>query len=270
MANITVKANIEEIKSILYELGIIRTIDTSIKVRTSGVKVFIDGALIGYSNDAESLVTTFRQIRRLGKIDENVNIAYHTDTRIGGPSKEIYVNCDAGRVRRPLIMVENGEPKLKQENINKLKTGEVGWRDLIRLGVIEYLDADEEENAFISLDYSKITPKHTHVEISTYTILGICTSIIPYAEHNQSPRNSYEAAMAKQALGIYSVNFANRVDTQSHILHYPQTPIVKTKPMDVLGYYARPSGQNFIVAVLSYGGYNMEDAIVFNKSAIER
>lgn len=270
MATISVSTNVEEVKGVLYRLGLIRPRDADIDVRTNGAKVFVDGALVGYSTDADSLVTTFRQMRRLGKISSDVNIAYYADSERGESSKEIYVNCDAGRVRRPLIIVENGESKLKQEHIAKLRTGELRWRDLVRMGIVEYLDAEEEENANISLDYSSLSSNHTHLEISSCTILGICAAIIPYAEHNQSPRNSYEAAMAKQALGIYSANFLNRIDTQSHILHYPQIPLVKTKPMDILGYYKRPSGQNFVVAVVSYGGYNMEDALVFNKSSIER
>jgi len=108
------------------------------------------------------------------------------------------------------------------------------------------------------------------VEVAPYTVLGICASLIPYAEHNQSPRNSYEAAMAKQALGVYATNYLLRVDSRSHILEYPQMPLVKTKPMDIIGHDNRPSGQNCVVAVISFEGYNMEDALIFNKASIER
>ncbi|MFQ6095815.1 MAG: DNA-directed RNA polymerase subunit B, partial [Candidatus Bathyarchaeia archaeon] len=148
--------------------------------------------------------------------------------------------------------------------------GELSWHDLVKIGVIEYLDAEEEENALVALNPESLTPNHTHLEIAPYTILGICASVIPYAEHNQSPRNSYEAAMAKQALGIYSTNFFNRLDSRSHILHYPQLPLVQTKPMEVIGYNNKPPGQNCVLAVISFGGYNMEDALVFNKSSIDR
>ena len=120
--------------------------------------------------------------------------------------------------------------------LKRVRSEEWTWADLIKKGILEYIDAEEEENIYVALDFDKITPEHTHVEIATYTILGICASIIPYPEHNQSPRNSYEAAMSKQALGINLTNFPNRVDSRSHILHYPQTPLVKTKPMEVIGY----------------------------------
>jgi DNA-directed RNA polymerase subunit B len=146
--------------------------------------------------------------------------------------------------------------------------------DLGELGgtrhIIEYIDAEEEENVLVSLSSEDLTPEHTHLEISPYTILGICASTIPYAEHNQSPRNSYESAMSKQALGMYATNFRLRVDSRSHIMHYPQKPLVKTEPMDLIGYNLRPSGQNCVVAVLSFEGYNMEDALIFNKASIER
>ncbi|NIU83584.1 MAG: DNA-directed RNA polymerase subunit B, partial [Candidatus Thorarchaeota archaeon] len=122
----------------------------------------------------------------------------------------------------------------------------------------------------MAISEKELTPKHTHHELCAYTILGVGASLIPYAEHNQSPRNTYQAAMAKQAPGVYTLNYNDRTDTRAHLLHYPQKPLVRTKPLDVLGYNQRPAGQNFIVAVLSSNGYNMEDAIIFNKSAVER
>jgi DNA-directed RNA polymerase subunit B len=169
-----------------------------------------------------------------------------------------------------LIIVENGVPKLQREHVEKVSTGEWSWEDLLKTGIVEYLDAEEEENAYIALTPEETSPERTHLEIATYTILGICSSTIPYAEHNQSPRNSYQAAMAKQALGIYATNFQQRVDSRSHILHYPQVPIAETALMATMGYKLRPSGQNYVVAVLSFEGYNMEDALVFNKASIER
>jgi len=117
---------------------------------------------------------------------------------------------------------------------------------------------------------NKITKEHTHVEISPAFILGVSASLIPFAEHNQSPRNTYEAGMAKQALGLYAPNYRIRVDTRAHLLHYSQTPIVRTQTIDLIGYDKRAAGQNFVVAVLSYEGYNIEDALVINKASIER
>jgi len=154
--------------------------------------------------------------------------------------------------------------------VEAIQRGEIRWEDLVERGVIEYLDAEEEENALIAVTPNRITERTTHLEIAPYTILGICASLIPYPEHNQSPRNAYESAMAKQALGMFSVNYANRVDSRAHILHYPQVPVVRTKPMDIIKYDSRPAGQNCVVALLCYQGYNMEDAIIINKSSVDR
>jgi DNA-directed RNA polymerase subunit B len=267
-ACISVGVNPEKIKRTLFSMGVTPVQEANEALKLSGAKVFVDGNLVGYCRSPEDLTREFRERRRMGEISTEVNMAYFS--KIHGEREEIYVNCDEGRVRRPLIIVENGVPKLQPEYIEKVASGEWSWEDLVKNGVIEYLDAEEEENAYVALIFDEVTPEHTHTEIATHIILGICASTIPYAEHNQSPRNSYQAAMAKQALGIYATNFHQRVDSRSHILHYPQVPLVETALMDILGYKLRPSGQNCVVAVLSYEGYNMEDALIFNKASIER
>jgi len=267
-ACISVGVNPEKIKQTLFSMGVVPVQESNETMKISGAKVFVDGNIIGYCNSPEELAKEFRDMRRRAEISTEVNMAYFSKAH--GEREEAYVNCDEGRVRRPLIIVENGAPKLQQEYVERITSGEWSWEDLVKSGLVEYLDAEEEENAYVALTPEEVTKEHTHLEIATYTILGVCASTIPYAEHNQSPRNSYQAAMAKQALGIYATNFQQRVDSRSHILHYPQLPIVDTALMETMGYKLRPSGQNCIVAVLSFEGYNMEDALVFNKASIER
>jgi DNA-directed RNA polymerase subunit B len=267
-ACISVGVNPEKIKQILFSMGVMPVYETNETLKRSGAKVFVDGNIVGYSNTPEELTHEFRERRRRGEISTEVNIAYFSKIHV--KRDEVYVNCDEGRVRRPLITVENGAPKLQTEHIEKIYSGEWSWEDLVKNAIIEYLDAEEEENALVAISLEETTPEHTHMEIATYTILGICASTIPYAEHNQSPRNSYQAAMAKQALGIYATDFNQRVDSRSHILHYPQAPLIETALMEMIGYTLRPSGQNCVVAVLSFEGYNMEDALIFNKASIER
>jgi len=267
-ASISVSVNPEKIKQILYGMGVVPICEANEALRLSGAKVFVDGNIIGYCNSPAELTQEFRERRRRGEVSTEVNMAY--SSKIQGERDEIYINCDEGRVRRPLIIVDAGVPKLQPEHIEKVATGEWSWEDLVKNGTIEYLDAEEEENAYVAISFAEVAPEHTHVEIATHTILGICASTIPYAEHNQSPRNSYQAAMAKQALGVYATNFHQRLDSRSHILHYPQVPLVETALMEMMGYKLRPSGQNCVVAVLSYEGYNMEDALIFNKASIER
>jgi DNA-directed RNA polymerase subunit B len=116
----------------------------------------------------------------------------------------------------------------------------------------------------------RLEPKHTHLEIDANLMLGVCTGLIPYPEHNSTPRNTMGSGMAKQALGVESVNYRRRPDTRSHLLHYPQAPLLRTQTMRYVHFTERPAGQNFVVAVLSYEGYNMQDALVFSKAAIDR
>ncbi|MCK9150443.1 DNA-directed RNA polymerase subunit B [Methanobacterium alcaliphilum] len=227
-------------------------------------KIYINGKLIGTCDDPETFVEEMREKRRSGEISDEMNITHYTET------DEVYIFNDPGRARRPLIIVKQGAPLLQEEHIARMRDGEMNWYDLIGEGVIEYLDAEEEENAYISMSLADLNEYHTHIEIDPSTMLGICAGIIPFANHNSSPRNTMEAGMTKQALGLYVSNYGLRTDTRAHLLHHPQTPIVKTRIIDATGYDKRPSGQNFVVAVMSYEGYNMEDALILNKASIER
>ena len=227
-------------------------------------KVFLNGSFLGVVENGEQFREKLIEKRRAGEIHHEVNVAFYDDTR------ELMINGDAGRVRRPLIAIKNGESQLTKDMFAWVKGGKWSWTDLLRNQVIEYVDAEEEENLFIAIDDEALNSESTHMEITPSTILGICASLIPYPEHNRSDRNVYEAGMAKQALGIFSANFRYRMDTRAHILHYPQKPLVKTHGMDAIHFESRPAGQNFIVAILSYEGYNMEDALLINKAAIER
>jgi len=267
-ATISIGTDPRDIIEKISSLDLVPSDKADRKIRKTGAKVIVDGIIAGYIMNSKSFSENLREMRRRGEISSEVNIAVIAPTHEKA-GIEVYLNCDAGRVRRPLAIVENGKPKLTTEIAEKIIRGEISWLDLVREGIIDYLDADEEENVLIALNESKINQATTHLELAPYTIMGICSSLIPYAEHNQSPRNAYESAMAKQALGIFSTNFDIRVDSRSHILHYPQIPLVKTKPMEIINFDERPSGQNCVLAVLSLQGYNMEDSIIINRSSIE-
>ena len=250
----------------LYSLGVVPLSEALIKRRRYAAKVFVDGLLVGYHANGEKLVQNLRELRRRGEISLSVNAALYRYPHV----QEVWINMDEGRVRRPLIVVKDGRPLLTREHVEGLKSRTLRFRDLISMGVIEFLDAEEEENALVALKPEDVTPEHTHLEICPYAILGAVVSIIPYAEHNQSPRNIYEGAMGKQALGVFAINYNLRVDSRSHLLVYPQKPIVVTKATELIGIEGRPIGQNMVVAILTGQGYNMEDAVVLNKSAVER
>ncbi len=232
----------------------------------TGTKVYVNMKLVGIHEDGDALVKVLRELRRQGKIHHEVNVVRYKTEKLD----EVYINCDRGRIRRPLLVVENGKLRLRREHVEKLRSGEWSWSDLVRNGIVEYLDAEEEENALIATTPEEVTEETTHLEISPAAILGVVASVIPYPEFNQSPRNSYEAAMAKQALGFSTANFLNRMDPRMHLLHYPQKALVRTRVFDLLDLDDRPFGQNMVVAVLTGGGYNIQDALVINKAAIER
>ena len=267
-AIISVSVSSEEVVEKLYEFGTAHFSDVKDSVKKDGARIFVDGKLIGYHKDGEKLANSLRELRRSSKIHPHVGISIHQPEQEGA-TKRLYVNCNAGRVLRSLIIVKDGKSVLTQDLLDKVTKKLVSWNDLIRMGVIELVDANEEENCLITFD-DKHVKKHTHIEIFPSAILGAGASIIPYPEHNQSPRNTYESAMAKQSLGFSTPMMNTSTYVRQHSMLYPQTPIVTTKAMGLLGLEKRPAGQNCVVAVLPFDGYNIEDAIVLSKSSVER
>ncbi len=262
MAEISTGTDESKVEKLMYKLGVNKI--TKGSERKGKAAAYINGRLVGIIENGQGLVDELRRNRRKGNLDEQVNIAFREDTN------EVRVNTDAGRVRRPAVVVENGKSKLTKDDIDKVKDGKMAWRELVQAGAVEYLDAEEEENTFVSIYEEQLTPEHTHLELHTLSMLGISAALVPYAEHNQSPRNTYGANMAKQALGLTTTSIHKRVDTRGHFLHYPHVPLIKTQVMDPVGFDRRPAGQNLVVAIATYGGYNMEDALIVNGASIDR
>ncbi|WP_435077033.1 DNA-directed RNA polymerase subunit B [Halococcus sp. AFM35] len=227
-------------------------------------KVYVNGSLVGTHADPEQLATQVRQARRRGDVGRTVNVSVKDGTN------EVIINADAGRARRPLIVVEEGEPLITESEVESLTEGDTEFEELVERGYIEFIDAEEEEDILVGVDEEDLTENHTHLEIDPQLIFGIGAGMIPYPEHNASPRITMGAGMIKQSLGLPSANYRIRPDTRQHLLHYPQLSMVKTQTTEQIGYDDRPAAQNFVVAVMSYEGFNIEDALVLNEGSVDR
>ena len=233
-------------------------------------KVYFNGDLIGTHESPVDLVTEIRQRRRKNMISNVVNVRYDDSLN------DVIINSDPGRIRRPLLVVgRNNRLKIKERDIDSLQQGKSEWDDLLNKGIVEYIDAEEEENCLIALneddlERNKKTHKYSHMEVDPMTILGVATSNVPFPEHNSSPRCTMGAGMSKQSLGLGQANYRTRPDTRGHLLHYAERPLVQTEAMKYNTLRTRPAGQNMVVAVMSYHGYNMEDALIFNQGSIDR
>ncbi|RNJ25287.1 DNA-directed RNA polymerase subunit B [Halosegnis longus] len=227
-------------------------------------KVYVNGSLIGTHPQPHELANNVREARRRGEVSEMVNVSVKEDTN------EVIINADAGRARRPLFVVENGEPLVSDEELEAVENGELDFDDLVDRGYIEYIDAEEEEDILVAVEGDEVTDDHTHLEVDPQLIFGIGAGMIPYPEHNASPRITMGSGMIKQSLGLPSANYRIRPDTRQHLLHYPQLSLVKTQTTEQIGYDDRPAAQNFVVAVMSYEGFNIEDALVLNGGSVDR
>ncbi|MEM0106705.1 MAG: hypothetical protein QXD11_00490 [Candidatus Micrarchaeaceae archaeon] len=227
-------------------------------------KVYLNGKYLGKVSDGEAYANEIRQNRRQGLLSGEINVVYKHST------KEVDIFSDRGRVRKPYIIVENGKSKFTEDIKTKLANKEIDFNYLIRRGIIEYLDADEEENALVALSPEDITNETTHLEIDPASNLSLIINASVFPEYNSIGKHSLVSNFIKQSQGLYALNFKNRYDARAFLLYYPQMPIVNSITYRKLNMYKHASGQNFVVALQTYYGYNMSDAVVLNKAAIDR
>jgi len=251
------------------------------------VMVQINGDIIGYNTEPVNLYNTMKTMKRKGNIPVTTSIAWDIQSNI------LMINTESGRLFRPFLIVDNTEngsklrlEKLIEENPNFWKEMKdkpfiefLAFLDKNEEGFIEYLDVEEIDKSMIAISHNElkktkkgswIPPKYTHCEINPSLIMGVLACNIPFSDHNQSPRNCYQSAMGKQAVGIYMSNYNNRIDTFGHILNYSQKPLARTKLAKYTNSEAMPSGINTVIAIMTKTGFNQEDSVMINKSALDR
>ena len=267
LTHISSRENSTFVKWLIRNLGTdsVKCIDKKIqKNLNKGSTIFMDGDFMGYHQYPPKLLYTIRFLRRIGLLGKYVSIEWDIIL------KTVNISTDGGRLCRPFIITTFGKIGIKQKEFKMIRETGFYWKDLVRDGTIEFLDVNEENNAFIASSRDKINLRTTHLELSPLVVLGFCASTIPLCNHNQSPRNTYQCAMSKQAAGTVSFNQNHRTDTLLSILSYPQKSLVKTKTLNLMGIDKLPTGTNTYVCVMSYSGYDLEDSIILNRDSVSR
>lgn len=276
---ITLDINPAPLLECFDEFGVIPLEQTKPYEISRYVKILVNGDWVGIHKEPNEFVNKIKTLRRRG-INLFMSIAWKINLN------EIYINTDAGRLARPVYIVEDNDTIITNEITKKLKNHKLSWDNLLSnldesnsIGVIEYIDTEEEDTCMIAMTYENLKKnsaknesyyRYTHCEIHPSLMLGVLASNIPFSDHNQAPRNIYQAAQGKQAIGIFATNYNNRMDTIGHILHYPQIPLVNTRESILVNSNELPSGQNAIVAIMSHTGYNQEDSLILNEDAVRR
>jgi DNA-directed RNA polymerase II subunit RPB2 len=284
MAHITIPTN----SAALYEyvapfIAKVESIESP-KDLYQKVKVFVNGAWIGITERPTELYENMKHKKYCGIINLYTSIVF--DYKL----LEIRICNDCGRLTRPLLKVRDNKALITADIISRLENKELCWNDLltncrIEESVLEYIDPEEQNLAMIAMKtkdkdqdhMNDITAKsllekykYTHCEIHPSTILGVLASCIPFPENNQAPRNTYQTAMGKQAIGVYATNYDQRMDKTAYVLNYPSRPLVDTRLMNIIQLNKIPSGCQIHVAIMAHTGYNQEDSVLVNKGSIDR
>jgi DNA-directed RNA polymerase II subunit RPB2 len=275
MGHITIPTN----SSSLYEYVrpyLLSVNDTHPNDMHGKVKVFVNGAWLGVTETPMELYSDMKDKKYRGIINIYISIVFDYK------SLEIRICNDGGRLTRPVLKVRDNKALISADIIDKLVSKEISWNDLLTNckldeSVIEYIDPEEQNYSMIAMKckhgyLQDLTQKfnYTHCEIHPSTVFGVLASCIPYPEHNQAPRNTYQCAMGKQAMGVYATNYDQRMDKTAYVLNYPSRPLVDTRLMNFIHLNRIPSGTQIHVAIMSHTGYNQEDSVLINKGSIDR
>ena len=275
------------VREFIHEFGVECITRENITLLAKNTWVFVNGDIAGIHKHPRDLYKQLKELKTQGRVHVYTSIAYDVQKNY------INISTEAGRLVRPIYIVNDNKLLLNKSHITAIKNNEVSWKNLIcgntiqndendenenKQTVIEYVDVEESNSLLIASTYKDLFKekigapemKYTHLEIHPSLILGVLASNIPFSNHNQAPRNTYQSAMGKQAIGLYATSFKKRLDTLSHVLNYPQQPIVKTNLSNELNLSKMPCGTNVIVAIATFTGYNQEDSVILNRSSVQR
>ena len=261
------------------------------------VPVFVNGGIVGYTVRPQVLRDVLKHLKWTGCLPAAASVGFSIRER------RVFVYLDEGRPLRPLIHLGSGG-EIPIEKIKRI----VSWRELITgnypatkerglyqagfidplasiervnledyikelapyTGALEYVDPYEANESYVAMYPEYIKPETSHLELHPSTIVGLLTSVIPFPNHNQSPRNQLSCSQSKQGLSVYATNYPNRFDNMVHVLSYSEAPIVRTLYYDYIADGQMGYGQNLVVAIGSFTGYNQDDGIIFNADSFQR
>jgi DNA-directed RNA polymerase II subunit RPB2 len=302
MSSITIQNNSQEtvIQTILDgDKNIKHPADINPLDMNKYVKIFINGdwnSVVLIKHGLE-VYKNLKNKKRESIIDKHVSILFDYDR------KEMRIYFDGGRLIRPLLIVEDNKLQLNDtiiKDINEeiLKSDiNKGWKRLLSKypNIIEYEDIESTNYLMIAFKHNKLEEsiqnknniieynestkinrygdyrwlRYSHCEFTGWIMLGAAASSIPFANHDYATKSIVYFSQAKQSIGIYLTSYKDRMDI-SQVLYHPQIPLAQTEAMKYNNFLDLPCGENTIVAIASYTGYNQEDSLVFNQSAIDR
>lgn len=238
-------------------IGALVDYDPVARIPPVGCIVKLNYKVFGCTTDPRALVAELRDRKRGGYFHPHTAVVWNVSTR------EVCVNTDGGRLVRPLLVLDDRGRSVMDATST--------WEAMVVGGAVEYLDVEEASHTLIAFDRAAVTPgHHRYMELHPCLALGVLASCIPFPDHNQSPRNSYQSAMGKQAIGMYSRRFLHRMDTGVHVMDYGQRPLVSTRMSDLMGCSEMVASSNVVIAISTLAGYNQEDAVILNASSAQR
>ena len=291
MTQISTFISSAKIIALLKSYHLISVTEELPKFLASYTKVFVNGNWVGVIDNPITLVSKLKDKKRIGLIPYSVSISFNIEENI------VYVYSDSGRVLRPIFYIE----KDRESSLQKLTSTSFSWSNLLygftdkikfnkykfyaidelynktdeqallnKKGILDMIDVNEEETALISYTHNNENTHHTHVEIHPSLMLGVMGNQIIFPENNPLPRNLFSCGQSKQGVSVYSTNYQLRIDKMGVVLNYGQVPLLKSRYTKIVNNEETPYGENIIVAIGVFSGYNVEDSILFNKASVDR